>query len=651
LVDFAVLQAAVKERLEMDSAIQSVETEGDTLEAAISEAATLLAVPLRYIEYEVVEKQTSFFGIGKNLCKIRANKRHDLVHKKDEFDNAEIVEEEIEMSELVEDNVDGEIYIQCRQDGVYMKVTIPEGEGIEADMDMAVRALKKRGITVFNTGIVDHLLKHPGVGYVRVADFQNIYTNDTTVKVEINDEETAVFITVKRPGHGGCDLAYENYIEILNGQGVIAGINEDFLRKFADEPVYRERICVASARKPVDGENSYVEYFFETDPGRVKLSETAEGRVNFKELNIIQNVLKDEMLAKLHPAQKGEAGVTVTGRSLPANEGKDIPVTLGRNVRFSPDGLTILADINGQVVMANGKINVEAVYTLDGSVDLKTGNILFLGNVVITGNVTEGFSVKASGNIEVYGMVDKASLTAEGDIIVRQGINGKKGEAISAGHSIWAKFIENTEVKSGDMVVVSDGILNSNIIAERRIICQGKRAAVIGGRLRASEEICAKSLGSPSGNTETICEVGFDPNRKARLDELMEKHDGFSEDIETININLKTLTNTKRQRGSLSDEKEKFLTELTENHKKISDEIAKLDEEIAEINCFLRDIKASGRVSASGQFYPGVVIKIRNFKYLVTTNYKASSFVLEDNIIRAVDYIEPAVNISQKTGK
>jgi uncharacterized protein (DUF342 family) len=201
------------------------------------------------------------------------------------------------------------------------------------------------------------------------------------------------------------------------------------------------------------------------------------------------------------------------------------------------------------------------------------------------------------------------------------------------------------------MVVVSDGILNSNIVAERRIICQGKRAAVIGGILQAAEEICAKSLGSSSGNTETVCEVGFDPNKKARLDELTEKRDSFAADFETININLQTLTNTKRQRGSLSDEKEKFLTELTENHKKISDELVKLDDEIAEINQFLREIKASGRVSASGQFYPGVVIKIRNIKYVVTTDYKASTFVLEDNIIRAVSYIEPAVNISQKTVK
>jgi uncharacterized protein (DUF342 family) len=649
MVDFAVLQAAVKERLEIDSAVMSVETEGPTLEAAISEAATLLAVPLRHIEYEVLEKQTSFFGIGKDLCKIRANRRSGIVHK-DEFDDAEIAEE-AEIQGFVEDDVDGEVFVQCRRDGVYMKVTPAEGEGCEADRGMAVRALKNRGVTVFDSVIVDRLLRRPGGDYVRVADFQNIAANDAVIMVEINDDETSAFIIVREPKFGGCDFTYKEYVEILKMNGVVAGIDEDGLKDFADKPVYRQKICVATAKKPVDGEDSYLEYFFETEPGRVKLSETAEGKVNFKELNIIQNVLKDETLAKLHPAEKGETGFTVTGTPIPARDGRDTPVTLGKNVRFSPDGLTVLADINGQAVMVNGKINVEAVYTIEGSVDLKTGNILFLGNVVVTGNVAEGFSIKASGNIEIYGLVDKASLTAEGDIIVRRGIAGKKGETVTAGHSIWAKFIENAEIKAGDMVVVSDGILNSNIIADKRIICQGKRAMIIGGRLRAAEEIRAKSFGSPSGNTETVCEVGLDPNKKALREGLMAKRNYFKTELDGISINLQTLTNIKRQRKSLPEDKEQFLAELTENHKKIGDEIAKIDNEIEELNQFLHNLPYRGQISASSQFFPGVVIQIRDVKYTVNSNYKASTFVLENGLIRATSYIEPSIAKPQKAVK
>ena len=50
---------------------------------------------------------------------------------------------------------------------------------------------------------------------------------------------------------------------------------------------------------------------------------------------------------------------------------------------------------------------------------------MFLGTVFISGNVEDGFSVKASGNIEVKGTVGKSELDAEGDIVVSQGIAGK----------------------------------------------------------------------------------------------------------------------------------------------------------------------------------------------------------------------------------
>jgi uncharacterized protein (DUF342 family) len=649
LVDFARLQAAVKERLEKDRSLQCIEVEGVNLEAAISEAATLLGVPLRHIKYEIIEKQTSFLGIGKDLCKIRAYERNlPVIEDKEERSDTEITDYETETLTAPVD-IDGDIFVQCREDGVYVKITSSSGNGIAVSKATAAHVFNKRGVALPNNDVLNDLLKHPTNDYARIADFENLIVNDTVVNVEIDEPEMKAFLYVTQPKAGGRDYTYDEYRTILRANKVVYGINEDSLKAFADRPVYKEKICAAVGTVPVDGQNSYLEYFFDTEPGRVKLSESADGKVNFKELNIIQNVIKDEKLAKVCPAEKGKTGFTVTGKSLPAQDGKDFPVILGKNVRLSDDKCLILSDINGQVVMANGKINVESVYTIDSSVNLKTGNILFLGNVVINGNVEEGFSVKASGNIEVCGLVDKASLIAEGDIIVRQGIAGKKGEFISAGRSVWAKFIENSDVKAGIMVTVSDGILNSTIDAEKCIICQGKRAAIIGGRLRAGEEINAKSLGSPSGNTETICEVGIDPRRKSQLEELTAKHNKFMADFDSISINLKTLTAIRQQRGTLPEDKEAYFQELTEAHKKTDEEIASITDEINEITeKLLNDTVQVGRVSASAQIYPGVVIKIRDIKQTISSEFKASTFILENGVIHAVKYIETDADLQQK---
>jgi uncharacterized protein (DUF342 family) len=649
LIDFAGLQSAVKERLEIDSAIQSVETEGTTLEAAVSEAAIMLGLPLRHIKYEILEKQSSFLGIGRNVCRIRAYE-HDVSHASDEPLGEDEIFDEYDEAELILEDIDGEVFIQCRRDGVYMKVTEPAGEGKAASKSKALRALNKRGISSFDVNLVENLIKYPKNDYVRIGNYQNLPFNDTVVGVEITDQETKAFIRVSAPKTGGCDFSYEEYLQILNSNGVVSGIKEDFLKTFADSPIYKERICIATAKKPVDGFNSYVEYFFETEPNRIRLAETVDGKINFKELNMIQNVFKDEKLAVLHPAEKGEAGLTVTGKILPAHDGKEIQFVPGKNVHFAADNATILADINGQVVVSNGKINIEAVYVVEANVDLKTGNILFLGNVIVRGNVKEGFSVKASGNIEVYGMVDKATLTAEGDIVVRQGIAGKKGETITAGHSIWARFIENAVVSAGSMVVVYDGILNSFIDAESRIICQGKRAAIIGGNLRAAEEINAKSIGSP-GNTETVCEVGIEPKKKKELDSLVEKKSELSVIFYNANINLKTLTDIKRQRQSLPEDKEKYFEELTEECKRLDSELKTIDGEIEELTQFLQNMTTSGRVSASSKVYSGVIINIRDAKYSVNNDLKATTFILENGLIRAAAYIESDANIQQKAEK
>jgi uncharacterized protein (DUF342 family) len=649
LIDFAGLQAAVKERLQLDSAIQSVETEGSTLEAAISEAATILGIPLRYIEYEIIEKQSSFLGVGKDICRIRAYKRSESAREEERLEENQIFDEQGE--DIIIEDADGDVFVQCRIDGVYMKIMEPVGEGEPVSKSKALHALNKRGVTSFDASLVEELVDYPKADYVRIGDFQNMAFNDTVVNVEITETETKAFLKVSAPKTGGRDFTYEEYLQILHTNGVVYGIDEDMLKAFADRPVYKDKICVATAKKHVDGVNSYVEYFFETEPNRIQLSQTVDGKVNFKELNIIQNVFKDEKLAVIHPAEKGEPGLTVTGKILPAREGKDVPFSLGKNVHFAQDNATILADISGQVVVSNGKINVESVYTVEGSVGLKTGNIIFLGNVVVRGNVEEGFIVKASGNIEIQGMVDKATLTAEGDIVVRQGIAGKKGESITAERSIWARFIENAVVSAGSMVIVSDGILNSVINAERRIICQGKRAAIIGGLLRATEEINAKSLGSPSGNTETICEVGVAPKKKAQLDDLYKKRTDITASLDTVNLNLKTLANIRQQRQSLPEDKEKYFNELTEERDSLESELKTINEQMEKITEFLRSISTSGRVSASSNVYSGVIIGIKDVKYNITSDFKASTFILENGLIKAVSYIEPGSDIQKKAAK
>jgi uncharacterized protein (DUF342 family) len=351
--------------------------------------------------------------------------------------------------------------------------------------------------------------------------------------------------------------------------------------------------------------------------------------------------VENQPLAQKIPPEVGTPGKTVTGSLLPANDGKDISLPVGENVHVADDGSTILASMNGQVLVVNGLINVEPVYTVEGDVNLKTGNIVFLGTVMVTGNVEDGFSIKAAGNIEVNGTVAKADLEAEGDIIIHQGINAKGGGSIRAGKTMWARFIQNANVRAGDMVVASDGIINSHVDAFNRIICQGKRAHIMGGRLRACEEINAKVLGNPTSGTDTICEVGFDPQSKEELDRLFEVKADIQKQYDDVKLNIQTLVNLKQQRNGLPEDKEQSLQEFTDKQIFLAIDIKRNEEKIKKLQAYLANLKARGKISASSKVYPGVKVVIRDIKDEVHTEYNAVTFVLEDGIIKVAPYEEP----------
>ncbi len=288
-------------------------------------------------------------------------------------------------------------------------------------------------------------------------------------------------------------------------------------------------------------------------------------------------------------------------------------------------------------LLISGKINVEPIYTVEGDVNFKTGNILFLGTVFVKGNVEDGFTVKAAGNIEVMGSVGKCVLDAEGEIIVHQGILGKNEGKVRAGSNLVAKFIENARVEVDENVLVSDGIIHSFVDANKRILCQGKRASIVGGRLRAANEIHAKTLGSVAG-TETIVEVGIDPKRKEKLSQALHRKGELEKELEELVRNISTLENLKKVQRNFPEDKQSNLTELNDKRSEILQELEEINGVINEINTYLQTIKVSGKVSASDRVFPGVKIFIKNESLIVRNEFKSVTFCLEEKEVRMTKY-------------
>ena len=638
VLDLQEFRAFMKELAEKDSQIKSVQITAPTLEEGLKEAAIELGVTEKQLEYEIIVKGSKgFLGFGKKNFNLVVYKIEEEEEQSDVLDNIGI--DDFVDTETIPDK-DGEVIVTLFKGDVFLKVSPPSGKGKKATSENVIKKLKERAVSNYNPGLISRIVKLADNMSVKVGSYIHNPGNDSILSLKIEENDMKAYVVFSPPGPGGSDIVKDTLLSFLKNNSVIYGVDENRLEDNLDHPFYNEPVLVAEGTPSVNGKDAAVKYNFNTETIPSFMREKG-GKIDFKDKNLVQNVVAGQILAEKIPAEKGVKGRTVTGRPLDAKDGADTEIKIGNNVEISKDGLKVTAKCNGQVMMVNDRITVENVYIVDGDVNLTTGNIHFLGTVMVKGNVEDGFSIKATGNIEVMGNVGKCTLDAVGNVLVHQGINCKEGGLVKAGKGVIAKFIQNSTVEADEMVLVSDGIINSYVDSNNKIICRGKRATIVGGRLRATEEISAKNFGSLAvGLTEV--EVGFDPRSKARLLELEKSKTDIEKETDDLDRNLVTLENLKKKmRGKFPEEKETMLNRLTDRMNELKGEIESIEKETEDIHKYLQSLKHVGKISASGTVHPGVKITIRDAHLDVKNELKRITFINDESVIKTKKYEEP----------
>ena len=111
-----------------------------------------------------------------------------------------------------------------------------------------------------------------------------------------------------------------------------------------------------------------------------------DGSVDFFNLNTMNHVKKDDLLARLTREDPGEYGVNVCGEPVKPRDVKRLKLRYGRNVYVNEDHTEAYCEVNGHVTLVDDKIFVSDVYTAE-NVDNSTGDINYEGTVKISGNV------------------------------------------------------------------------------------------------------------------------------------------------------------------------------------------------------------------------------------------------------------------------
>lgn len=651
MVTLETIRDEMRKRLTVDKQLHSVDVHADSIEEALADASVQLDSKVSNLQYEIVEKGSEgFLGLGKKPWKLKIYQDPSTIKKVTRLASEGLFDDEEEGESVVVQDRDGMFYVRHFKTDIMLKVILPIGSGEEIDIKDVLAEVKRQDTLEFDDQLIKKYVKQGTDNqYQVVGQFKHVPAGDVIIGVDVTKDEMKGSIIVSPPSMSGSEASSDMIKRALIQQGVIEPcINMAKVEEFVDNPVYNVAFEVAEAMLPVDGRDAYISYNFETDPKKLKAKVSESGNINYKELNQIQNVIADQPLAQKIPAERGKGGKTLFGRYLEAKNGRDIQVQLGANVHMDRDGVTIKADIDGEVMLVNGKVTVEPIKFLD-AVNVKTGDIKFVGTVIIKGSVEEGYKVEAT-NIEVNGIVDKSRLEATGNIIVRQGIFGKGEGYIKAGKSLWAKFINDTTVEVEENVIVSDSIVNSTVTAMKNIVVKGKKAQIIGGHLMATEEICARKIGSPGGGTETILEVGVDPRAKRRLEELQNMQAKATKEYENCDLDIQTLEQQKKLRKKLSQEKEEKLNGLKTRCEQISTELDEMTEEINKIQAHLRELKAVGKVKVENDVYAGVKIYVRDALDEVKMDTKSVTFFYDKSFSKRGPYEPPSLVEDQPDG-
>ncbi len=314
---------------------------------------------------------------------------------------------------------------------------------------------------------------------------------------------------VPSPG-GGQDLRAEDLFDAVQNEGITFGVITEAIERVAREKIVNQWTVIARGIKPEEGTNGSIKFHFDKDRTKAKIKEDADGKVNLRNLNLIQNVKKGDILCEVVMPRTGKSGLSVKNEEIPSKEGSHAKLPGGTNVSFSADRTQMFAIMDGMVRWGENMVIVEPVYTVH-DVDASVGNIRFNGSVVVQGEVGDGYEIHACEDITIAATVGRVVLEAGGTIRIAGGILGQEKAIITANGDIHARFIQDAHVKSEKTIIVNDYIRNSLVSAIGPVVIKNSSGFIATSKVSSDCWIYCNTVGQQDAGVETELSIGHSP--------------------------------------------------------------------------------------------------------------------------------------------
>ena len=500
------------------------------------------------------------------------------------------------------DCLGGYFKFSVASDGLYLTVYPPKVGGRKASIDDFMFYIEKRKIA--DCSLIkakEAFTATDAPKTVKVSDI-TVFPSNEFGEYRITSDSMTVEAKFYPPFEGAGELSEQEIIKDLQSIGVKYGMDNLAIQQFLKEKEYLKEYILARGLAPKEGKDCEIVYNFNTDlKPTPKIKE--DGSVDFHTLDNVNHIKAGDILATIIPEDSGVPGIDIFNRTIQPQRVRKIILRTQKHTKVSIDGLTLISEVNGHVTLENDKVLVSNVLELS-NVDNSTGDIDYEGSIVIKGNILAGFSVKSAEDILVNGIIEGSKVFAAGNITIFRGIQGMNRAVIQAGGNIVTKFIESAESIIAGGNIETDTILHSKVIAKGRIIVNGRNGLIIGGDVKSSSLIEAKTIGNEMGTATTVG-VGVDPSVKKRLDELKKELDKSGNNKIQLSQLITALRKKQEVFGTLDPDKQKMLQNTMKSLIILEQLIASDKRELEE--CRMQLTEDSGaRIKVFNNAYPGI---------------------------------------------
>ena len=342
-----------------------------------------------------------------------------------------------------------------------------------------------------------------------------------------------------------------------------------------------------------------------------------------------------DLLARLIKEDPGESGKNVYGEEIKPRTVRSLKLEYGNNITCNEDRTEIYSDVTGHANYINGKVFVSNVFQVPADVDNSVGNIEYNGSVEIKGNVKAGFSVKATGDIIIEGVVENAYVESAGQIIVKRGIHGMHKGVLKAGTNVLAKYIENATVYAGGYVE-AEAILNSDVSATGEVRVHGKKGLINGGTVRAGRCIEVEYAGTEMG-TFTTLEVGIEPERKQRYLDLNKEVAKRGKELEDLKVIINNYAAILKKGEVLPKDKLLYVQNLAAEYKEKKDELEPMRDEMRAIHVEMMESDRS-YIAITRTIFTGVVLSISDLNLHIKDKMNYCKFKKQNGEICSIGF-------------